>query len=82
MRTIEDWSINQHANILGFCDGSDIRTSRVIDRTGNVVKTVSGSQYRLGEPNLAFSKRRSLMVCFNVEDVLEAVDVQIERTTP
>lgn len=82
MKTIEDWSITQHANIIGHCNGRDIRTSRVIDRIGNVVKTESGSEYELGKPDPAFAKRRSLMVCFCVKDVFEAVDVQIERTTP
>ena len=82
MKTIENWSITQHANIIGHCNGRDIRTSRVVDRTDAIVKMESGSEYKLGTPDPSFAKRRALMVCFNVEDVWEAVDVQIERTTP
>lgn len=79
MKTIEDWSITQHANIVGMCNGKTIRTSRVVFRANAVVITESGSNYLLGSPQKDFANRRTLSRLFAVETPLQAVDVQYQR---
>lgn len=79
MKTIEDWSLTQHANIVGICDGKPIRTSRVVFRSGAVVITESGSNYCLGSPQKDFANRRTLGRLFACETPLQAVDVQYQR---
>lgn len=79
MKTIEDWSINQHAKIAGFVDGKAMQTSRVVARTGHVVETLTGLEYELGEPQRDFANRRTLGRLFAVNTPLQAVDVQMQR---
>lgn len=79
MKIIEDWSITQHANIVGMCNGEPIRTSRVVFRSGAVVITESGSNYLLGSPQKDFADRRVLGRLFAVNTPLQAVDVQYQR---
>lgn len=84
MRRITDWVIDGYGSIRGDLLNEDgerekgIKTSRVVERIGNVVKTKSGNQYQLIEPQPIMIDKESLHRFFHgATDHWDAIDKRI-----